>query len=175
MRKLLQISPLLIVLLCPSALAYLFFAWQKHQVKEAVKAQLLAGIDASELTELKFSKADARALLEWEHSREFEYLGQMYDVVSITEEADSIRYLCYRDHAESRIKQELRRLPALPVKGSPATSGNAQRLATFYQSLFCVEGPSWALPAWEKARAVFFYTAPSGLPAESPPAPPPEI
>lgn len=175
MRKLFCISPLLFALLCPSGLAYLYFAWQKHQLKEAVKAQLLAGMDASELTELMLSRADAEALLEWEEESEFEYRGQMYDVVDITIEGDSIRYLCYRDHAESRLKQELRSLLSRPLKSDPATSDNAQRLINFYQSLFCVERPLLVCPAWKKARPGFFYASPFGAFTEPPPVPPPEV
>ena len=175
LRKLLHISPLLFVLLCPPGLAILFFSWQKHQVKEAVKAHLLAGMGASELTELKLSKADAAVLLEWENSREFEYQGQMFDVVESAIEGDSIRYICYQDHAESRLKRELRRLLARPLKDDPATAGTTQRLISFYQSLFCAERPSWIPPVWVKPRAGFFYASHFGVPAGPPPVPPPEL
>lgn len=175
MRNLLHISPLLLVLLCPSGLAYLFFAWQKHQIKESVKVQLLAGMDDSELVELKFSIADAEALLEWEEEREFEYQSQMYDVVDSAIEGDSIRYRCYRDHAESRLKRELRRLLAKPMKDDPATAGNTQRLITFYQSLFCIERPLWMPPAWKTTNSCFFHAPPFGVLTGPPPAPPPEV
>ena len=175
MRNLLHISPLLLVLLCPSGLAYLFFAWQKHQIKESVKVQLLAGMDDSELVELKFSIADAEALLEWEEEREFEYQSQMYDVVDSVIEGDSIRYRCYRDHAESRLKRELRRLLAKPMKDDPATAGNTQRLITFYQSLFCIERPLWMPPAWKTTNSCFFHAPPFGVLTGPPPAPPPEV
>lgn len=175
LRKLLHISPLLLVLLCPSGLACVFFAWQKHQVKEAVKARLLAGMDPSELMELKLSKTDAEVMLEWEDEREFEYRGQMYDVVKMNTEGDSIRFICYRDHAESRLEQELLRLLAQPLKDDPAAAGNAQRLIHFYQSLFCVEGPSWAPAVWKKNGAVFFHASSPGLFSTPPAAPPPEV
>lgn len=175
MRKRFHISLLLLILLCPTALAYLFFAWQKHQVKEAVKARLLAGMDASELTELKFSRGDAEVMLKWEEEREFEYRGQMYDVVDVAIEGDSIRYLCYRDQAESRLKQELKRLIASPLKKDPATADNTQRLATFFQSLFCVEKPSLAPLLWERAAPRHFYASPTGLLTGPPPVPPPEV
>ncbi|MCO6492228.1 MAG: hypothetical protein J5I98_27670 [Phaeodactylibacter sp.] len=175
MRKLFFILPLLFALLCPPALAYLFFAWQKHQVKERVKARILAGMDASELTELKFSAADAAVLLEWEEEHEFEYQGQMYDVVDVAIEGDSIRYRCYRDQAESRLKQEVKRLLANPLKSDPATADNTQRLIAFFQSLFCVEKPSLAMPLREKSSPRYFYTSPFGLPSGPPPVPPPEV
>ena len=175
MRKHFHISFLLLILLCPTALAYLFFAWQKHQVKERVKAQLLAGMDVSELTELKFSAADAAVLLEWEEEHEFEYQGQMYDVVDVSIEGDSICYRCYQDQAESRLKEELRRLLARPLRDDSATADNTQRLMTFFQSLFCVEKPSLAAPLWEKSSPRYFYTSPFGLPSGPPPVPPPEV
>ncbi|MCB0585287.1 MAG: hypothetical protein KDD06_08180 [Phaeodactylibacter sp.] len=174
MRKLLPISSLLFVLLCPSGLAFLFFAWQKYQLKENVKKQLLAGMDASELTVFKLSKADAGALLEWEEEGEFEYRGQMYDVVETAVEGDSIRYLCYPDVAESRLEKELRRLLAKPLNNDPATAGNAQRLISFYQSLFCVETPLCPLPARKSPQAHFFYASPFGVPEGPPHTPPPE-
>lgn len=163
------------ILLCPSGLACLFFAWQKYQVKEAVKMELLAGMDASELTELKFSKADVETLLDWEEEREFEYQGQMYDVVGTSIEGDSIRYICYRDHAESRLKKELQRLLCQPLKDDPATAGNTQRLINFFQSLFFLESAAWVFPGGVHSRASFFYTSPFGAPVGPPPVPPPEV
>ena len=90
-------------------------------------------------------------------------------------EGDSIRYICYQDHAESRLKGELRRLLARPLKDDPATAGTTQRLISFYQSLFCAERPPWILPAWVKPRARFFYASHFGVPAGPPPVPPPEL
>ncbi|MCB0549131.1 MAG: hypothetical protein KDD19_16250 [Phaeodactylibacter sp.] len=175
MRQLFYILSLVFILLCPSGLACLFFAWQKYQVKEAVKMELLAGMDASELTELKFSKADVETLLDWEEEREFEYQGQMYDVVGTSIEGDSIRYICYRDHAESRLKKELQRLLCQPLKDDPATAGNTQRLINFFQSLFFLESAAWVFPGGVHSRASFFYTSPFGAPVGPPPVPPPEV
>lgn len=72
----------------------------KHQVKESIKN----GLAISELLLLKFSKTEAQNL-KWEHDEEFEYHGEMYDVIQMHESADSIGYLVWHDKKESKINR----------------------------------------------------------------------
>jgi hypothetical protein len=58
---------------------------------------------------LTFSRKDSKAL-RWEHSREFEYKGHMFDVVSKKESGDSITYYCFADEKENKVKKKWNRL-----------------------------------------------------------------
>lgn len=57
-----------------------------------------------------FSKVETETLLRWEHSKEFEYEGEMYDVVRAETRNDSVFYTLWWDHEETEINQKLARL-----------------------------------------------------------------
>ncbi len=60
------------------------FAWihfEKAIVRGEVRRHIISGADKNGLVVLEFSKMETESLLRWEHSREFEYNGQMYDIV----------------------------------------------------------------------------------------------
>ncbi len=175
MGKTFYISGLLFLLLCPAWLAYFFFTWQKHEAREEAKRLLLAGMDAAELVTIQLSKAEAESLLHWEEEHEFEYQGQMYDVVDITEAGDSIRYLCYWDRPESRLHQQLENLLKRPANDDPVHTKNTERLLQFFQSLFCVEQSPWDSPVWRKGKRRFAFHCPDGLLFPAPLVPPPDL
>ena len=72
----------LFILFAPVATMFLYLHFEKAALKREIKWKMVAGIDQNELVLLKFSKEEAEKQLRWEHSKEFEYEGQMYDVVS---------------------------------------------------------------------------------------------
>lgn len=76
-------------------------------MREEVKEKILKGIDKEELVLLKFTREQSERLFKWEHSREFEYQGEMYDIVDLSIEGDTIHYLCWKDHKETQLKKDL--------------------------------------------------------------------
>jgi len=106
-----QSISLLIALIAPLFLA---IGWVKldlvtHQKK--VKKEIKEGIESSErITELTFSLEETKTKLNWEHDREFEFQGQMYDILESHLEGDSITYLVYADHEETKMKGLLTKL-----------------------------------------------------------------
>ncbi len=90
--------------------------FQKAQTRLEVKKQIKAGFLLEELTLLKFSKTEADELLHWEHDKEFEFNGQMYDIVEHGESGDSLWFLSYWDHHETKIKRKLNELISSNVK-----------------------------------------------------------
>ncbi|MCS6988553.1 MAG: hypothetical protein NZM06_03465 [Chloroherpetonaceae bacterium] len=108
---------------------------QKALLKEEVKARLLASVDKAELIRLVFSKAQAETELDWEEEREFEYKGEMYDVLEAEEIGDSIRCLCWRDDDETELNRRLRRLVAEAASGSPEHKEREKRLYQWLKSL----------------------------------------
>lgn len=79
-------------------------------MRRDVKHQILAGMDKSNLVLLKFTKETAQTALHWEHSAEFEYEEQMYDIVESWTQGDSVFYWCWPDHAETAINEHLDKL-----------------------------------------------------------------
>ncbi len=112
--------------------------FQKAKTRKEVKKQIKAGLFPEELTLLVFSKTEAKGLLHWEHDKEFEFNGQMYDVVERGQSGDSVWFLSYWDHHETKIKKSLKDLISSNVKSiihnraSSATSF-LQIKANFFQ------------------------------------------
>lgn len=99
---------LLLTCLCiPVIGTYGWLQYQKLKTKQEVKKALLQGIRKEKLVRLAFSPRQADTLLHWEHAREFEYLGQMYDVLKREKHQDSLVYWCWWDQAETLINQQL--------------------------------------------------------------------
>src|SRR5690606_39601506 len=89
-KRLIAIS-LLFVLFAPVMTIYLYLQFEKSAVRREIKWKMIAGMDEEELVLLKFTKEETQTKLRWEHSKEFEYDGQMYDIVSKEVKGDSIR------------------------------------------------------------------------------------
>jgi hypothetical protein len=77
LRKIITIQ-FLLVFFTGNAGYYIFYAWQQHEIKEAVERQLLAEIPDSSLVQVV---AYENASFSWEQEgREFYQDGKMYDV-----------------------------------------------------------------------------------------------
>src|SRR5688572_27780769 len=103
---------LFLSLTVPFAGTYTWLQYHKHQTKRAIKWRMIAGMQGEELELLKFSKAETQTKLRWEHSREFEYNSQMYDVVAVITKADSVFYWCWWDNEETLLNKQLGQLVA---------------------------------------------------------------
>jgi hypothetical protein len=81
--------------------------YQKKQVKREVKHRMMESIDKSALVFLRFNKQNIDLQVRWEHSKEFEFKGQMYDIVYTEDEGDYISYWCWHDADETSLNQKL--------------------------------------------------------------------
>jgi hypothetical protein len=90
--------------------------------------------EEGELTRLAITKTESR-LLRWEHAREFEYRGQMYDIIHSYQQGDTTFYECWADHEETRLKKEMQRLLVQENANTPLRNERDQRLFDFLKSL----------------------------------------
>jgi len=137
------ILSLLFCLVAPALVTFLWLNHQKEQVRREVKWKIIEGIDRSELVLIQLSKAEAERKLEWEHSKEFEYEGEMYDVVEFESTADSVKYWCWWDYEETDLNKNLANLVDLLLGNHPHKKEQEQKLISFYQSLFSEEMFEW--------------------------------
>jgi hypothetical protein len=72
----------------------------------------------------------------WIHSKEFRYRGDMYDILSRTEENGRILLHCIRDVKESGLFAELDRLVNLNMSGNPAQNNEKMLWHKLFHSLF---------------------------------------
>jgi len=170
----------ILLLSCLTAPLLVSYGWLHHQrnlVRKAVKRQMIAGLDENALVLMKFTEADSKRLLHWEHAREFEYQGQMYDVVRTETNGDTVYYRCWLDHQESELNQQLKQLVASTLEKDPANQENQKRLTQFYKSLYSFEPPilSQAVPMTEVRQTIFppiFFWCSRTIP---PGVPPPKV
>lgn len=167
---------LLVSLGCPFWAPYTVLHSQKKAVRELVSEHLREGIQDSELVLLTFSVSETKTKLRWEHEREFEYRGQMYDLVEMTTKGDSVSYLCYWDKEETRLNHKLEQLITW-VLGTASEEGNSGNGLLLMKPLFYQAITPWTLcsPAWYELYTGYRFMTRSTRPVALAPLPlPPE-
>lgn len=136
----------------------------------------MADIDRNELVRFKFSAQQMESELEWEHSKEFEYQGQMYDVVHHEELGDSTVFWCWWDHEETKLNQQLLTMTNKAFGNDPLKKERETQVITFIKSLYAQKKMVWkpAVSACEvqnhTAVQPVFYSL-----KITPPTPPPNL
>ncbi len=97
----------------------------------------------AELVTLTFLKQDSNEQLQWEHSREFRYKGQFYDVVEVIEVGDSIAYTCWWDKAETLVAETMEKLVEQDNASGGKAKKNADRLLDLVKQPFHGQAFSW--------------------------------
>lgn len=167
----------MVLLLCFVAAPAAVFSLLQHQkyvVRKAVKHRMMAGMDRSELTLLAFSEAERQVLLTWEHDAEFEYKGQMYDVVDTEKRGDTTLYWVWPDAVESALNRQLRALVYAALGQDAGHRERHEQLVSFFKSLFAVEQEVLApLYTCGSVRSPLPPALPGGRTGTPPPIPPP--
>ena len=81
----------------------LYFSLWQYNWRKQIRRELKTEIFANHLIKLTFSKKDLKSknkVIYFVEEDEFRYNNIMYDIVSIEETADSIKYTCYQDIKE---------------------------------------------------------------------------
>lgn len=165
----------LFCLVAPIAASFIFLHYQKKQIREEVKSRIVAGIDEKELVLLKITQEESHTDLRWEHSAEFEYNGQMYDVVEEEIRGDTIYYLCWWDHKETELNKHLDNLLSYALGNNKHRSESKKRVKEFYQSLFFVSRSERDLIVVATKPINTLYKLNYQSVSYPPPVPPPEI
>lgn len=126
----------LLCFMAPVVTAILVFHSERKSIRREVKWKMIAGLEDSELVLLRFHKTAINTDLRWKHSREFEYQGQMYDIVKAHESGDSIFYYCWWDYEETQLNQKLSSLVTMAWGSNHAHNHTRLRLLSFYVSLY---------------------------------------
>ncbi|SRX54713.1 hypothetical protein AEQU1_01725 [Aequorivita sp. CIP111184] len=139
---------LLFILFAPVASIYAFLQFEKSAIRREIKGQMIAGMDHEELVLLKFTKDETETLLRWEHSKEFEYKGQMYDIVSSEIKGNSIFYRCWLDNEETDLNKKLKKLVATAFNQDEKNRETQENLYSYLWSFFCTATFDWqAIPS----------------------------
>jgi len=165
-----------LLVIIPFTGTWFWLKYQKINIRKQVKEQIIAGIDADELIVMKFSKNEIREKLRWEHSGEFEYDQQMYDVAEIRITDDSVYIWCWYDKNETELNNKISELVIRAFRGEPQNTNNHERLFSFLKCLYFDETPanSYIFPGRCGPGHVFFFNFYTSL-LISPYTPPPRL
>ena len=135
MKGLLSIG-LLFCLVIPFLGAWQFLSLRILQIKEQVGDKMEEGIEQEQQVLLKFTKEEIITQLDWEHSKEFEYKGEMYDVISSEVIGDTTWYWCFWDKKETALKKEQQNLILIALGQNPQQQKTQNHITNFLRTLF---------------------------------------
>lgn len=146
---------------------------RRKEVRKEVKHQIIAGLDRSELVLLTFT-LEQHSKLKWMHSKEFEFEGEMYDVVE-TEVVDCVtHYWCWSDDEETVLNKQLFELTNIALGLDPVQQQQQSKFKHFTKTLYHEAYLPWRLDeslALIQPETHFTGVSPWN---NSPPVPPPE-
>lgn len=134
---------LLFCLVAPLTTTFIWLKHQKATIRREVKWNMIASLDKEELVLLKFTKKEGQEKLKWKHSKEFEYNGQMYDIVETEIHGNTTYYWCWWDYKETALNKKLTTLLANFLDHNQQSKNTKIRFSNFYQSLFYSKSKPW--------------------------------
>ncbi len=108
MRGLLSIFLIVILYLPFWGLKY-YFQQEIKTIRKEVKWMIAHETPEEDLVHFTFSQEQSKKL-NWKHDHEFEYNGQMYDIIRRNETKDSVTFVCWWDKAETELNHKLNTL-----------------------------------------------------------------
>ena len=158
MKKLVGIL-LFLCLLAPVVSTFSYLHYHKRSVRKHLKHDMMKTLDKDSFTLLKFSKEEAKNELNWEHSREFEFEGEMYDVVQTIEIGDSIHYYCWWDHKETRLNLALNKALSSTMNQDEENKKHQNNWITWLKNILPSERLSFNEFPSERDKMNFCYAA----------------
>ena len=167
---------LLFVLASPLLVPYCWLQYEKFVVKDEAENRIAEGIDEDELVLLKFSGEESLTEVRWEDPGEFEYKGQMFDIVDTRIEGDTIYYSCWWDKEETLILKQLAELSLIPCNSDPKDKEAKERLYSYFKTLCAPVNFNWSpINPWKNNPLNSIYLASSSSFLSKPPSPPPRV
>ena len=155
MKKLLSIS-LLIIIAIATLFPFAYLKMERKAIKKAIKHKIIAGIDKEELVLLVFDKDEVDQQVKWKHSKEFQYKGEMYDIVEKEIKEDKIHYWVWWDKEETALNQKLANLVQQNFAQNPFQNNKNQVIIHFFKTLYFSEKVTISLGDFNKK--VFHFT-----------------
>lgn len=164
---------LLICLVAPPGGTYLYIYLKKISLKKEVAKIINNQLDENDVVILRFTEEEKNIVLEWKHEGEFEYAGHMYDIVDQGIDGNTTWYKCYRDHKETRLNLEKRKLVARALNQDPKNKTQNNQIKIFFSNILNHEQFSWDSENFACSEKCFsiltFHFDPVELVPDSPP------
>lgn len=166
----------LVTFVAPFWGTYFYLTIQQKYIKEGVQNKIEEGIPINEMVKLTFSKSEIDKVLRWEHDKEFQYNGQMYDIIEVLNQGDSIQYICWWDKAETATKENMQKLISEEINKSKPSKHKPFNFSDYYKFLYVYfkfyTGNEIVVPL---GRTSFSFAKHEGTLSTQPPFPPPKI
>ena len=172
---------LLIFLILPIQSSFVSIQFRKKMLRKEIKRKIIAGLNEDELVLLKFAEVDLLKKLKWKHSKEFEFNGEMYDIVTVKKTKDSIEYHCWWDSEESLLNRKLMALVGLNLADLPDNRELQFNLSNFYKTIYFKQESELEIFHYQNnilsCRSDIFFQKPEAILSgfNSNNSPPPEI
>lgn len=127
----------LLLLSVPLASTLSFLHIQRRVIRKRVKHTIIAGIPKEELVLLKFTEEETKSKLKWKHEKEFEFEGNMYDIVESIAMDKQIWYWCWSDDEETQLNKKLEALLPSALGNDTKNQQKNNLLIQFSKQLFC--------------------------------------
>ncbi len=124
------------VILFPIIVSYTAFHFHRCSIQKKVKLFLAQTNDKDHFLLLKFSKSELKTKLKWEHTDEFEYKGEMYDVIQSFDSGDTVLYWVWCDNKETELKKQYYWLLSDMLFNNSQQKENSKKLMDFLKILF---------------------------------------
>lgn len=121
--------------LVPVVATYLWLNQERRSVKREVKQEVFSQIDLEDCAQFEFT-LEQEQQLDWEHSAEFSYKGQKYDVIlkKKTHNGTTI-YYCWKDVKESAIDRKIATLVNNALGGNPEKDKQHKSVTQLFKDL----------------------------------------
>lgn len=167
---------LILMIAVPFAATYIALRFEKHEIRRAVKMQIIAGMEEDDLTLIRIHTTTDAVALEWVKPHEFRYEGQMYDIVKQEVHGDSTFYWCWRDMEEMAVERELERLLSFYDRQNDDIPETGLQIQQVLKNWYFVPDPGPGDDLLEGLTTCFEDGARGHLlPGTQPPNPPPRM
>ena len=89
--------------------------FQKQQLRKEIGKKMNQDVEEGEFVVMEFTMEQIKTELRWEHAMEFEYKGQMYDIIEKENKGTSVVFKCWWDKAETALNKEMDELLAMAL------------------------------------------------------------
>ena len=97
----------------------------------------MKNIPREDLVYFCFSQQESRGKLYWKHDREFQFLGEMYDIVYKETDGDSISYWCWWDAEETALYKKMKDIVVHSPDHLPGKKQSERKWHEFQKNLYC--------------------------------------
>jgi hypothetical protein len=166
---------LFISLVAPLATTFILHQIQEIQVKNTVISRFISSIGKDELVKMKFALSE-KPVNNSNHTDEFVYQGELYDVLKTEIIGDTINYWCWKDKEDTKLNQQIDQLVSVALGDNPQQQENNTRLLRFLDSLYFSDIPTLPNVYFQDKELTYCYK-PLYYPylVYSPPSAPPEM